>query len=109
MTQLEELPSDVIVECLERSEKFRKFIAEKISGLSPFSVRRIVEDKMAEFKRANAKIAAIKWIRDFSSKSPENARALDSEWPGCGFAQTSWGTSTMGLADAKHFAEKFIP
>lgn len=96
------LPSDVINECMERSPKFRNYVADLLSNINNITKREI-EDVFVTFARTGMKIQAIKDLREYSRDNQDRLDAIKNFYP----SQYQSSDGVLTLASAKSIVDLY--
>lgn len=98
------LPSEVIMDCMQNSEKFRRYVTSLVCYQDN---KQQIESVFVHLIRSNQKIAAIKALREYSFGNKDRLDAIKSCYPA---EYGDYGTSDnmlLSLASAKKIVELY--
>jgi len=97
------LPIDVIMECMERSPKFRQYAA---SFLVDQISKKEIESIFLFLIQSGQKIAAIKALREYSRNNKDRLDAIKSAFPSQ-YEVTNWNDTVLSLSASKKIVELY--
>jgi hypothetical protein len=97
------LPTDVIMECMERSPKFRQYAA---SFLADEISKKEIESIFLFLIQSGQKIAAIKALREYSRNNKDRLDAIKSAFPSQ-YEVTNWNDTVLSLSASKKIVELY--
>ena len=98
------LPTDIIMECMERSPKFRQYAAEFLAGEIS---KTEIENVFVFLIQSGQKIAAIKALREYSRNNKDRLDAIKSAFPSQYEDYGSPPNTLLSLAASKKIVELY--